>query len=136
MKAFLIAVFLLISGPSQAWGLKGDLPGLDNREPTPQQLLLQCRYESNLVRGITSVIQLLQHTTGITDEQVPIDYMKQYIGQFYNEKDQNEIQAAYSAFKVLDWIYLKEVTDPKEGEIQYFKECNYLMGIEDTETTF
>ena len=89
-------------------------------QPTPEQLELQCIYQGQLVRGLVSVMSLLQQVTG---EVPPIGFMASYIASFYDRHNPNEAIAAASAADALKWIYENQPINGRKGEADYYRQC-------------
>ena len=117
MKAKIATVLFFFATPVFAVS-EGFTEGVP--KPTPEQLELQCIYQGQLVRGLTSVMVLLQNVTG---EVPPIGFMAAYIASFYDQKDPAEMIAAASAADALKWIYETHPINPRKGEADYYKQC-------------
>jgi len=96
-------------------------------EPTAAQMELQCRYESQLARGLVSVMVLLQTVTG---EVPPVEFMSSYIASFYDQKKPEERTAAVNAATALKWIYLTHPANARGAEAKYYEQCMEGMDME------
>ena len=95
----------------------------DGDDRSEEEIFMQCKYESQLARGLVSVVWFVQQAYDI---QVRPEEMAEYINRFYRQDDPAEQIAHAEAGQVLVWIWQHQPSNMFEAETQYFSECMEL----------